>query len=1277
MKQFFRKLFKLAAYSAAALVILLAILVGLFRLFLPRLPEYQDDIENWASTVIGMEVQFSGMNARWGLSGPEIEFYETELIHPDTQTRAIAAELVSVGISVSRLLFEQKVVVDRVVIRHSSIEIRQLENGEWWIQGRSVKELPTGQGGGPQRLGDVEIVGEDIEIRFLQPGDERPHFFQVPRVLVSIDENRIALDADIRLPDDLGRGINLAATHLLNRPAEQRFWDVSVEADNIVLQGWSALHPALEGRALSGGGDVDVSFTLSGKNVRNASARVDLEEVSLTEEKVFDLSGRFELDRSFDGWLVAAEDFRIATDGRVWPESSLRAEANTDADGEIAVLTARASYVNLGDSALLLPLLPEKQRDFLRDLAPSGEIRDLEVTVSEFGGEVPYFDVTVDLENVGFAANGKRPGISGFSGYINGDRPGGRIEVRSRNMIFELPQVFDGPFDLDVVNGMIIWRNNDELTRFTSDSVRLANAIIESRGGGELTFYRDRPPTIEYNSSFSVSDLSAVYPYLPHKAMKPKLKNWLQTALVRGSISRGTLRMDGVLEKGFFRNKGGNLLIEGSARDVTLKFHPNWPAVERADAEMVLDNARLYSVKNSSVSVGNSSVDSEVEIDDLLNPVLRIKALTTGTLATMHQYALQSQLNELLGGHLERVTLDGEASFQFDLMVPLRRAVDATLDGVLRSNNGSMSIDGFPAPIEDLIGEVTITRDYLESDNLGGRFLGQDVNIALNQSQDPSLFAVATVTGLLTSQAVVEDLRIPLDGLLDGAADYTARVMFPRGGQATPRPFTIEVDTALEGLAFDLPDPVGKPASEAMQLSGELVFMPGGELIESIGQAENGMTWHLSFSQLQGVWDFDRGVLMAGPGEMLPAETRGLHIRGETTTVRLEDWLNLSRSGDKKVGAADRIRSIDLKVADLFAIGQHLRDHHVRLDRSALDWLVQIEGEDVSGSVFVPYDFGADRAIVVEMERMRLPGDDITPTSISTLDPRKLPSITLTAAEFALGDRYLGAVEVNLVRTEEGLEAEKLMATDGSFGIVGTGRWIADENEELGSRTYVMATLNSNDVRTTLARLDFAQGISGESMGVVFDLSWAGGPRASFLDVLDGKVQMRLENGALEEVEPGAGRMLGLVSFVALPRRLSLDFRDVFNKGFRYDSIAGNFVFDDGIASTCDMSLEGPAALIGVVGQVDLANSEYEQGAVVSAKVGNTLPIVGAVVGGPPGAAAMLIFSQIFKKPLQSMGQVYYGISGPWEEPIIDSINADSFVLYGDLAGCLSETGQE
>ena len=702
MKLFFKKLLKVLAYSGAALLILLAVLVGLFRLFLPRLPEYQEDIESWASNAIGMEVQFSGMNARWGLSGPEVEFYETELIRPDNQTRLIAAELVSVGISVNRLLFDQALVVDRVVIRNTSIEIRQLENGGWWVQGNSIDELLKSRPDAQPRLDEMEIVGEDIEVRFLQPGDQRPRYFRVSGVQASIDDRRIALDADVRLSDDLGRDISLAATHLLNMPQEQRVWDVAVEADDLILGGWSELYPGLSTSLLSGRGDIDASFALSGQSLSNASVDVDLADVSLSQGQVFDLEGRIELDTSFDGWLVAAENFRITTDGREWPASSLRAEASTDDDGKVAVLNVRATYANLSDSALLLPVLPEEQRVFLADLAPRGEVRGLEMTLSETDAGVPYFDITAELENVGFSAKDKRPGIQGLSGYVRGDRPGGRIEIRSTDMLIDLPRVMDGPVDIDVLDGMIIWRSNDELTRFTSDSVYLANAIIDSRGSGELTFYADRPaPEIDYNAAFSISDVSAAYPYLPHKVMKPKLKAWFQRALVEGSVPRDTLRMNGVLDKQFLRGQGGNLLVEGSARDVTLKYHPDWPAVERADVEIVLDNTRLYSVRNRSISLGNSSVDTELEIGDIYIPVLSISALTTGTLETMRQYALESPLDRLTGGNLSRLTMAGDASFQFDLMVPLRDVKSAQIDGLLRSNNGSLLVEGFPAPVED------------------------------------------------------------------------------------------------------------------------------------------------------------------------------------------------------------------------------------------------------------------------------------------------------------------------------------------------------------------------------------------------------------------------------------------------------------------------------------------------------------------------------------------------------------------------------------------------
>ena len=196
-------------------------------------------------------------------------------------------------------------------------------------------------------------------------------------------------------------------------------------------------------------------------------------------------------------------------------------------------------------------------------------------------------------------------------------------------------------------------------------------------------------------------------------------------------------------------------------------------------------------------------------------------------------------------------------------------------------------------------------------------------------------------------------------------------------------------------------------------------------------------------------------------------------------------------------------------------------------------------------------------------------------------------------------------------------------------------------------------------------------------MNLLFDMSFSGGPSWDFLQTLDGTVAVRLGSGQLDEVDPGAGRMFGLMSIVALPRRLSLDFRDVFQKGFGFDSIQGDFRFEDGTAYTCNLSLEGPAADIGIIGRADLVQRDYAQAAVVNANVGNTLPVVGALAAGPQAAAALFLFSQIFKKPLQDIGQVYYSVSGDWDEPSIEAADAALFATIGEQTGCLDESEQE
>ena len=1279
MKELLRRLLKYAAYLVATIVILLAIAVGLFRLFLPRLPEYQDDIKNWASTAIGMQVEFSGMDARWGLRGPELEFYDAELIQVGNGARVVAAEEVRVGIGFMRLLLDRTLIIDRLVIRDTGIDVQQMPDNSFRIQGIPIDELLGERPASPQGNVTIEIVGEDIELRFMQPGDERPQFFEIPGVSVSFNTARIAADADIRLPDELGRQLKLSAMQVLSMPADLRRWDIGVDGDDLVLAGWSDL---VGGRyRLAGGqGDLELALAVGVDGVSNASAQIDFEDVALAGTQTFAISGHVEADVSDSDWLIAANELVLGFDDHTWPETTITVEASVDDAGKIVMLDTRASYLALDDLEMVSPWLADAQKETLNSLSPTGIVRNLSATVAEIDSDEPRFNVSAELVGVGIENGPGRPGLRGFSGLIRANRAGGRLEIDSSDLDIIAPDYVPERINIRAASGTVIWRDTASRTTILSDGISIVSSFLDSQSNIQLVLNKDgRSPEIDLESTWSISDVAEARRYIPTKGIKPKLYEWLQMALVSGSIPRGTTSLNGPLDKFPFDGGEGRMLIEASVRNMQFKYHKDWPAAEQADLEVIIDNARLYSTTNRSVSAGNLVVDADVEIPDLRDAVLSIDAFSTGTLQSIRDFSMQSPIANLFGGQLDRVDVSGDASFSLLLSVPLKKEKQQEFEFStrIRSNNGTMSIAGFNPPITDLIGEVSIERDAIASSGLGATFLGEEIGIDLSRSDDQQFSVVATATGMITDDGIVNGLGVPMAGMIAGAAPYQARILFPNGKAEAPPPLTIRVDSELQGLAFDLPQPAGKAADASMALTGELRFLPGGEVIESSGNVDERITWQLAFNKPEGTWDFDRGVVSLGAIPFDVAETRGLHIRGETDVVRLEEWLDLSRRGEKNVGAADRIRSIDLQVGNLYLLGQHLTDHRVKVDRSALDWLVQFEGEDIRGSVFVPYDFGGDRAMVLDMEKLRLPGDDTRTASIANFDPRKLPPIQLKAAEFAFGDRYLGAVEADIEKTEFGLNASSITSKDASFEITGSGRWISDANDPLGSHSSVAGVLTSTDVKQTMARLNYQPGIVSDELRMVFDLTWSGSPRSDFFSVLDGDVKVRFGNGQLEEVKPGAGRVFGLMSITALPRRLSFDFRDVFNKGFGFDSIAGNFRIDDGRTYTCDLSLEGPAADIGIVGVADIANKTYNQTAVVSANVGNTLPIVGAVVAGPQVAAGLLIFSQIFKKPLQEVGQVYYGITGSWEEPEVDSVDSDVFVASGELAGCLADVEQD
>jgi uncharacterized protein YhdP len=365
------------------------------------------------------------------------------------------------------------------------------------------------------------------------------------------------------------------------------------------------------------------------------------------------------------------------------------------------------------------------------------------------------------------------------------------------------------------------------------------------------------------------------------------------------------------------------------------------------------------------------------------------------------------------------------------------------------------------------------------------------------------------------------------------------------------------------------------------------------------------------------------------------------------------------------------IRAADLSIDDLLAFGQRVRNVDVELERNVSDWLVQVEAETVSGSVIVPTDLRSGRPLVLDLERFHLVETD--PQAGDPGSPAGFPPLDIRIGDFRLGQRDFGSVGATFRNNGRGIVSDDLSATAATFTFRGGAGWVADVADPAGQRSSISGNLESADVKATLSQLGYSPGINAEAASATLDLSFSGSPRADFLAELDGDVSISIRNGQLDEVDPGAGRVVGLLSVAQLERRLSLDFRDIFNRGLGFDKIEGSFRIVDGDAYTCDLSLEGSVADIGIVGRAGLAERDYDQTALVSADVGSSLPAVGAVVAGPQAAAALLLFSQIFKKPLQELSQVYYQVSGDFENPSIERADARRFAATSELAGCLNE----
>jgi len=211
-----------------------------------------------------------------------------------------------------------------------------------------------------------------------------------------------------------------------------------------------------------------------------------------------------------------------------------------------------------------------------------------------------------------------------------------------------------------------------------------------------------------------------------------------------------------------------------------------------------------------------------------------------------------------------------------------------------------------------------------------------------------------------------------------------------------------------------------------------------------------------------------------------------------------------------------------------------------------------------------------------------------------------------------------------------------------------SGLW---QGEGVQARTTLQANVNSPDLGKLLTAAQYGGAIRRGKTTAKLSGAWNGAPMDFSLTGFNGLLDLRIDEGQFPEVKAGGGRLLGLMSLAELPRRLSLNFNDLTDRGLGFNFIKGEFRFANGNATTQNLRIDAPAADIRISGSTDLVNERFDQRVLVQPKAGGILPIIGAATAGPLGAATGVVAQAVLDKPLKEGSATEYRITGPWKEP--------------------------
>ncbi len=766
---------------------------------------------------------------------------------------------------------------------------------------------------------------------------------------------------------------------------------------------------------------------------------------------------------------------------------------------------------------------------------------------------------------------------------------------------------------------------------------------------------------VDAKGNISRIHLATIQKYV-HGWITPTAQKTLQSVLQKGIAKDVTFAVKGAVKDFPFNDaKQGTLRIQGKVSDGHFAFD-HFPALVQSSGTFDLQNLKLRFDDVNTV-IANLAAKGSIQIANVRNPTVEIEAHAKGEMIRWFELINATELKELTGGALIASKGSGFVDANLQLHLPIDAMAQSKIAGSIQFLDNSLTLNSAIPPLTNLKGRINFGKTpgvAFQLQNLQATWLGG----AMQMKGDSQRI---TGQGMLSAEALRAWKNIPY---IKGSTPYQFELdLQGQGG--------LIVESSLIGLQLDLPAPLGKPAAAQWPLrysqqkasatqdhiTLSMADLVSAEFVRNLNQSPEGEVATVS-----------RGNLAFGKGVQTLLPEQGVSAQLRLDRLDLDVWREFvskaSSEANSGVIASYLPTQIAVELGSLKIANRQFDQVVLGASKLGKAWRINTDAKDFSGyAEYRPAANSEAGQLYARLKRLTLPDVD----SKSQIEqflveaaPSTLPALDLAIEDFELIGKKLGRLEVSAINQRakgylgkgeaQEWRLQKLNISNPESELKATGVWTPTST--LNNRSVdLQFNLDVTDSGDLLARFGQPATLKGGKGSVQGRIAWIGSPLSPHYPTLTGQMKLDMSKGQFLKIDPGSsGRLMSVLSLQALPRLLTLDFRDLFSDGFAFDSVTGDAQIMQGVLSSNNLQMKSVLALVSIDGKVDLDKETQDLHVLVLPDLNAGGVSLLATLINPVVGAATYLAQLILKRPVVAAATKEFNIQGSWRDPQVVQI---------------------